>query len=343
MAFFYCVGHCTIGCCGLFYLEVPMDILKDGCCPRRRWGKTELSIPVIAFGSDGFGNRFGHVSDETAIRLMLRAVELGVNHFDCARCYGDSLRKIGLAIKQNAIKREDLIITGRICCHGSGQWGLFGKGDPEYASEIADYSSDRVLPDIEDQLKCLEIDRFDALLVHGPWPVEPSLAPGGILEGLEQARDRGLVDFIGYGMHHPPFHLKAIESGRVDVLLTYSDYNLLRQNAADDILPAAAAHDIGVLNAWSIFRGWLTGLPVASFVPRQEWKEDHHQAENIRLWCKSQNVDMLQLALQFCLREARIHGNPIGMMNIEQLEMNVAAVLKPLPDEVFDAFKLAHL
>ena len=34
---------------------------------------------------------------------------------------------------------------------------------------------------------------------------------------------------------------------------------------------------------------------------------------------------MLDLSLQFCLREARIHGNPIGSLNIEQLEANVAA------------------
>ena len=27
--------------------------------PRRRWGKTELSIPVIPFGTQGFGNNFG--------------------------------------------------------------------------------------------------------------------------------------------------------------------------------------------------------------------------------------------------------------------------------------------
>ena len=125
-------------------------------------------------------------------------------------------------------------------------------GDPEYGADFADYSADRVIPDIEEQLELVGVDRFDALLLDDPWPLGPSLAPGGLLEGLEQARDRGLVDFIGYASHHALWHVGAIESGRVDVLLTYSDYSLLDQAAADHFLPLAATQDIGVLNAWSI-------------------------------------------------------------------------------------------
>ena len=34
--------------------------------PRRRLGRTELSIPVVPFGTQGFGNNFGFVSDEDA-------------------------------------------------------------------------------------------------------------------------------------------------------------------------------------------------------------------------------------------------------------------------------------
>ena len=67
--------------------------------PRRRLGRTELSIPVVPFGTQGFGNHFGHVADEDAVGLVRRAVELGVNHFDTARCYGDSMRKLALALE----------------------------------------------------------------------------------------------------------------------------------------------------------------------------------------------------------------------------------------------------
>jgi aryl-alcohol dehydrogenase-like predicted oxidoreductase len=61
----------------------------------------------------------------------------------------------------------------------------------------------------------------------------------------------------------------------------------------------------------------------------------------MRLWCQERGVPMLALALQFCLREERIHGNPIGSLNVEQLEANVAAASAEVADEVIVAFREA--
>ena len=58
----------------------------------------------------------------------------------------------------------------------------------------------------------------------------------------------------------------------------------------------------------------------------------------MREWCMKEGVSLLALALQFCMKEKRIHGNPLGNLNIEQLEMNALAVSEPLPDEVFVKF-----
>ncbi|HIL09050.1 MAG TPA: hypothetical protein EYG11_10145, partial [Candidatus Latescibacteria bacterium] len=87
-------------------------LLENNCCPRRRWGKTELSIPVVPFGTQGFGDNFGPVTNEEAMALMRRAVYLGVNHFDCARCYGNSLAKLAGALKEGVIARDEVIISG---------------------------------------------------------------------------------------------------------------------------------------------------------------------------------------------------------------------------------------
>jgi D-threo-aldose 1-dehydrogenase len=109
--------------------------------PRHRLGRTELNIPVILFGTMGFSNHFGFVSDEDAVALIKHAISIGVNHFDGARCYGNSMRKLGLALKE--IPREDVIITGRVCCHSGAEWGGYGEGTP-------DYSAVRVIADVED-------------------------------------------------------------------------------------------------------------------------------------------------------------------------------------------------
>ena len=97
--------------------------------PRRRLGRTEIMIPVIPFGTQGFGNHFGFVSDEKAVDLIKFAVSIGANHFDSARCYGDSQRKLGLAMKE--IRREEVVSTARVCCHSGAEWGGYGEGQPD--------------------------------------------------------------------------------------------------------------------------------------------------------------------------------------------------------------------
>jgi aryl-alcohol dehydrogenase-like predicted oxidoreductase len=84
-------------------------------------------------------------------------------------------------------------------------------------------------------------------------------------------------------------------------------------------------------------------VPVERFVPREKWGPDHQRAEAMRQWCEARGVPLLRLALHFCLGEGRIHGNPLGSLNIEQLEKNVAAVLEPLPPEVLAEFEQAGL
>ena len=300
--------------------------------PRRRLGRTELSIPVIPFGTQGFGNNFGFVSDEDAVALVKHAVSIGVNHFDCARCYGDSMRKLGLALKE--IPREDVIITARLCCHSAADWGGYGDGRP-------DYSAERAIADLESQLELLGTDYLDGMLIHDPGEIDPTLEKGGTLDGLLQCKGRGLVRFLGYGMRPHDFHLKAMATGDIDLILCFNDYNLVRQTAADDILPAAAEADIGVMNGWSILRGILTGVDIDAEIARGRWRNDGDvpRAREIWKWCLEEDINLLQLALQFCLREERIHGNNIGSLNAEQLEANLIAASTPLPDEVWEKYE----
>ena len=219
----------------------------------------------------------------------------------------------------NCIQSE-VIISGRVCCH---------------SGEDTDYSAEHAISDVENQLEILGMDYFDAMFIHDPHKIEPTLAKDGTLAGLLKLKSSGLVRNVGYGMNPHDSHLKAIETGDVDVLLTFNDYNLFGQTAADDILPAAAAQDVGVLNGWSIKRGLLTGIELSD---RDQNNPEVARATQMRQWCINERISLLALALQFCLREERIHGNPIGNLNIEQLEMNARAVSEPLPPDIFERF-----
>ena len=83
-------------------------------------------------------------------------------------------------------------------------------------------------------------------------------------------KDRGLSHNIGYAMNPHQFHLKAIETGELDVLLTFNDFNLFGQTATNKIIPLAEKNDIGVLNGWSIKRGLLTGMDLSDRDPKDK-------------------------------------------------------------------------
>jgi aryl-alcohol dehydrogenase-like predicted oxidoreductase len=311
--------------------------------PRRRWGRSELSIPVIPFGTQGFGNMFGPVAEREATELVRRAVELGVNHFDCARCYGDSLRKLGPALK--GLDRGGYIVSGRVCLHRD-RGDALDPARPRHPDDwLPDASADAVERDVEQQLAALGIGYFDAILIHDPPDMERCLGPDGALAGALRLKKRGLARNVGFGMRPHDFHRQAIATGDVDVLLCFNDYNLLRRSAAEGVLPAASAVDVGVLNGFSIVRGILTGADPEQAAARGRWSqvEDVERAKRIRAWCQEHGVDMLALALQFCLREERIHGNPLGSQNVAELEANVRAVAEPLPESVFLEFAEARL
>jgi aryl-alcohol dehydrogenase-like predicted oxidoreductase len=307
----------------------------DTGLPRRRWGKSNLLIPVIPFGTQGFGNLFGPVADNEAVALIHRAIELGVNHFDCARCYGNSLRKLALGLR--GVPRSSVIVSGRLCLHN-------------VRSELQrplQPVADAARRDIEDQLALLGIEYFDAVLVHDPSEMAPVLARGGALDGLLALKEQGLVRNVGFGMRPHAFHRQALATGAVDVMLTFGDFNLLSQTAAapGGILEEAARHDVGVLNGFAIMRGILTGADVdeAARRGRHSNQENLAHAKRMRQWAIDHSVSLLAIALQFCLREERIHGNPLGSQNVHELEQNVAAVSMPLPPGILDEFIAAGL
>jgi aryl-alcohol dehydrogenase-like predicted oxidoreductase len=308
---------------------------RGASVPRRRWGRSEISIPVIPFGTQGFGNNFGPVADQEAVALIHHAVDLGVNHFDCARCYGDSLGKLALGLKD--VPRDRVIVSARLCLHQN-------RSDLQ---QPLSPTADDAKRDVADQLRLLGIDYFDAVLIHDPVEMDPVLAKGGALEGLLQLKEQGVVKNVGFGMRPHDFHRQALATDAVDVMLTFSDFNLLRQSAAEPggILDEAAKRDVGVLNGFSIMRGILTGVDVEEAAAKGRYRnaEDIERAKRMRQWAIDRGVSLLAIALQFCLRDSRVQGNPLGNQNTRDLEQNVAAVSTPLPDGVLDEFVAAGL
>ena len=278
----------------------------------RRLGRTDLKVTAFSMGGAGIGR--SNVTDDEAIEAVHRAIELGVNYLDTAPLYGESERRVGLALAGGW--REKVYLATKTGTH------------PEWRG---DYSASGTRRSVENSLRLLGTDYLDVCLVHDPSSMDAVIAKDGAFEELQRMREEGLVKFIGLGVREHEFHRIAIETGVVDVILTYLDYNLIRQTAADSLLPLARENDIGVINGSPIAMGLLSGLePHPNSRP-----PDGEKAYQLWKWAEENNQNLLNLAIQFCLRQPLIHINLTGSKDATEVEQNFVAATTPVPEEIW--------
>jgi aryl-alcohol dehydrogenase-like predicted oxidoreductase len=168
---------------------------------------------------------------ETAIAVVLRALELGVNYIDTAPRYTagarESERNIGNALR-GARHRVFL------------------------ATKTHDRTRDGSLKLLDESLELLHTDHVDLWQMHNiqhQEEIERVFAPDGALKALQQARDDGRVRFLGLTGHFDPAPL-------LEGLRRFDfDCILMALNAADphcasfaaQLLPTAVAKEMGII------------------------------------------------------------------------------------------------
>jgi len=207
----------------------------------RRLGRTGLLVTELGFGAASVADV--PEGEET----LLRAFSLGVNFVETGRCYRGSEYLIGRALQR------------------LGQNG----GGVHVASKTLRRSRDGALSDLEGSLSHLGLPRVDIYQLNSvdeeAW--EQVMAKGGALEGLKEAREHGLVAYIGISSHKLAVLRRAIESQEFDAIqIKHSAFN----TAGEALTRLAQESDIGVI-AMKPFGGfgmlgWLKSSPHARFL-----------------------------------------------------------------------------
>lgn len=186
---------------------------------KRRLGRTNLQVSIVGFG----GTWIAELTETEAVKVVRHAFELGINYFDTAKLDGDSEEKIGSALKD---VREQCVI----------------------ASKTGSRTKKESLEDFQSSLKRLKTDYLDIIQLHGvddEKTLAKAMSEDGALQGCKEARREGLVNFIGVTGHKPRVLAKAAASGEFDTVLV--PINVLTRQALEELLPAAKAHDVGVV------------------------------------------------------------------------------------------------
>lgn len=292
---------------------------------QRRLGRTDRYVTELGLGGAGLNGVYGRSNDDvTAIACVHRALELGINYIDTSPLYGESERRIGLALTEGGYDRDLIFLATKT---GTG-------------TQPRDYSRDGTLRSVERSLRLLHTDHLDLLQVHDPADdeIEAVFAPGGAVETLVELKAQGVIRAIGIGVRSHDFLRRAIRHGAFDTILTYADFNPVRQTARETLFPEAAARDVAIILGSPLLFGYLSDRPFGDLL--REHKADgsgqnETAALRIREWAAAQNISNVQLALQYALREPRISTVLVGASTPEEIEQNVRAATTPLPETLW--------
>ena len=160
------------------------------------------------------------------------------------------------------------------------------------------------------------------------------MAPGGALETRERMRDEGKLRAIGLGCRQHEFHREAIRSGRFDAILTFADYNLVRQTAAS-LVDEAHAAGVGVLMAQVVLAGQLAG-PDPLENPHTKERPDAAAAHGWWVWARDRGVPIQAVAVQWVLRNPKVGCVLIGPRTPAEVEENVRMAALPLPESIWN-------
>src|SRR3954462_6248607 len=186
--------------------------------PRTRFGATGHDSTRVIFGAAALG-RVGKSDADRTLDVLL---EHGVNHIDVAASYGDAELRVAAWLKRHP-----------------GTFFLATKTDQRGYRSARDQ--------IHRSLDRLGVDRVDSIQLHNLVDViewETALGAGGALEAAIEAREEGLVRFIGgagHGLSVPEMHRRSLERFAFDSVLCPYNWVQMQDERYADRFEALAA------------------------------------------------------------------------------------------------------
>lgn len=215
----------------------------------RELGKTGMKVSCVGLG----GGMLGSSKTDYAVKIVERALKLGVNYFDTARSYWDSEIKIGIALKG---MREAVYVSSKTNAR----------------------TRDEAWQHIYESLDRLQTDYLDNYHLHGlqdEQDLDARVGSGGALEALIEAKKQGLIRHIGCTSHvSRRLLIEAI--GRFDFEVILVPMNIVEHEPLGELIPLCLEKGVGITIMKPLATGlvpaklalkWLMNQPIATAVP----------------------------------------------------------------------------
>jgi aryl-alcohol dehydrogenase-like predicted oxidoreductase len=207
--------------------------------PKRRLGKTGVDVTILGLGGEGVLRTYDY--EREAYDLINRAIDLGINYFESARAYSGSESYYGRSLRE---RRGQIFLASK--SHARNK-----KGAQLHLQET---------------LANMKTDHLDLWQVHDvrtKEEIEKIFGPNGALEAFVEAKQKGLVRFVGVTGHHDPLITKlCLQKFDFDtVLIPVNPAEPAYKSYLTEVIPTAKQKGMGIIGMKVYFRGFADKLP----------------------------------------------------------------------------------
>ncbi len=279
-------------------------------------GKTNIRVSEICLGTMMFG---GKTSPDEAERIMLKALDGGINFFDTANVYEDGRSEE--IVGQTLTSRRDQVVLAT-------KFG-FPTADPPNHQGL---SRTNIIRALEDSLRRLKTDYIDLYYVH--WP-RYDMHLESLLRTLDDFVRQGRVRAIGV-CNFPAWLLcRSLWLSQVKNLTPFVvlqvPYNLIERGIEVEVLPLCETENVAVVPYRPLAIGVLTGKYLKSVdedtrgaiddrVPT--WNERYRDpiAKLTSSASKKWNKSATQVAIAWVRDHPSVTSAIVGISRVEQLD-----------------------
>jgi len=298
----------------------------------QRCGASGLRLPAISLGC---WHNFGGEADlEVARRMLRRAFDLGITHFDLANNYGpppgSAEENVGRFLAEDfAAHRDELIISTKA---GFRMWpGPYGdRGSRKY-----------LLASLDQSLQRLGLDYVDLYYHHRPDPETPLEETLG---ALEQAVRSGKAIYAGISNYDGGRTAEAAalaDRMNLPLVINQHNYSMFNRGLETSAGPVCGRTGLGVIAFCPLAQGLLTdkylqGIPEDSRAatpktflrPDRVTEEAVMKVRQLNELAADRGQSMAQMALAWVLRHDYVSSALIGASKVQQVEDSAAAIEK---------------
>ena len=295
---------------------------------KRRLGQTEIYVSEIGLGGFQLGEptiinnqsetAFGGMDENTALAIIRKAIELGINTFDTADVYslGNSEYRLGKALKEY---RSDV--------------NIFTKAGNVVANPAShDLSYHHLMASIDRSLNRLQTDYVDLFQVHLPPKTEKEFTE--VEKVFKDIKSEGKARYCGIsvGIRYEQ-GIEIIKRKLVDSLQIY--FSLIDQKPLEELLPLAKKNNIGIIVAEPLAQGLLTNkYKIGHIFPKNDLRSNGYTKQLLEKKLKrvqefnfliKKNRTLNQAALAYILSREEVSTCIPGAKSTEQLISNTTS------------------